>query len=196
MQDHIIYNEWSQPLVEKTGISGLIKQYQAQLKAFIRKRVDSKEDAEDILQEVFFQLVKADNLIKPIEHVSAWLYRVARNQIIDWSRKKREEEIPVFQDDDDEYIFKELSDVLLNEKSTPETEYLRSMVWTELESALSELPPEQKEIFEQTELQGLSLKEISSQSGVPINTLLSRKRYAVLHLRDRLKDLYYELLEN
>jgi RNA polymerase sigma factor (sigma-70 family) len=181
------------------NITELIVEYQPRLKAFIRKRVDNKEDAEDILQDVFYQLVKAvDDTLNPIEQVSAWLYRVAKNTIINHGTKKREESMPVYQNDEnDSAILKDFSDILFSNGETtpsPETEYLRSLVWTELETALSELPPEQREIYELTESEGIPLKEIAQTTGLPVNTLLSRKHYAVLHLRKRLKDLYVDII--
>ncbi|MCL1943770.1 MAG: RNA polymerase sigma factor [Candidatus Azobacteroides sp.] len=180
------------------NITNLIVEYQPRLKAFIRKRVSNKEDADDILQEVFYRLVKADNLMNPIEQVSAWLYRVARNLIINNGIKKHEEELSYFQQgDDSDEIMKDFSEILFGGngyESSPETEYLRSLVWTELENALSELPAEQREIFEKTELEGITVKEISKETGVAVNTLLSRKHYAILHLRERLAELYEEII--
>jgi len=184
--------------VTKDNLEEQIKEYQPQLKSFIRKRVDNKENAEDILQDVFYQLTKTVNTaMNPIEHVAAWLYRVAKNTIINYSTKKREEEIPVYQNDEEDIeIFKDFSEDLFSNESSPspETEYLRSVVWTELEAALAELPPEQREIFELTELDGIPVKEIAQTLGVPVNTLLSRKHYAILHLRKRLKELYCDVL--
>ena len=187
--------------ISKHDVSEVVTTHQSRLKNFIRKRVSSDEDVEDILQEVFYQLVRADSLAKPIEQVTAWLYRVARNIIINWGIKKREEEIPVYLGDDEnddgdngDKILKEFADILFDKVSTPETEYLRSLVWVELEGALSELPPEQREIFELTELNGIAVKEISRATGVPVNTLLSRKHYAVVHLRKRLAELYNEII--
>ena len=178
----------------------LIAEYQPQLKAFIRKRVPNKEDADDILQDVFYQLIKAvDNTMNnPIEQISAWLYRVARNLIINKGTKKREESLPYYNNDEsDENVLKDFSEVLFSNKESspsPETEYLRSLVWTELENALSELPPEQREIFELTELDAIPVKEISETTGVPVNTLLSRKHYAIKHLRKHLTELYEDLI--
>ncbi len=176
----------------------LITEYRPQLKAFIRKRVSNEEDADDILQDVFYQLLKTlDDAMHPVEQVSAWLYRVARNLIINKGTKKREEEFPVYYDNEsDDAVLKDFSEILFNDETSPspETEYLRSLVWTELESALAELPPEQREIFELTELDGLPVKEISETTGVPANTLLSRKHYAVKHLRKRLAGLYKDVI--
>jgi RNA polymerase sigma factor (sigma-70 family) len=179
------------------NLNELIAEYQPRLKSFIRKRVADKADAEDILQDVFYQLAKTTSLaLNPIEHVSGWLYRVARNIIINKGIKKREEELPVYHNDDsDDEVMQDFSEILFGGTSqSPETEYLRSLVWTELETALAELPPEQREIFELTELDRLSVKEISEAMDVPVNTLLSRKHYAIMHLRKRLSGLYAEIV--
>ncbi|HSD08981.1 RNA polymerase sigma factor [Flavobacterium sp.] len=181
--------------IQQQDVGTLVTAYKPRLKAFINKRVSNKEDAEDILQDVFYQLAKVDTAMNPIEQVAAWLYRVARNMIINKQTKKREEELPSYQNDDDD-VMKDISEMLFSNQTSPspETEYLRSLMWIELEEALSELPLEQREVFEKNELEGLSFKEISEETGVSVNTLLSRKRYAVLHLRDRLSDLYEELI--
>jgi RNA polymerase sigma factor (sigma-70 family) len=180
-------------------IGNLIEEHQPRLKSFIRKRVANKEDADDILQDVFYQLVKAlDEAVSPIYEVSAWLYKVAQNTIINTYKKKKEQPFPEFQDSDaDDTFILDLSDILLGKEEavpSPEMEYLRSLVWIELENALSELPAEQREIFEKTELEGLPVKEISLSTGIPVNTLLSRKHYAVKHLRKRLSDLYNDMI--
>lgn len=183
-----------------TDVEEVVTKYSSRLLAFIRKRVPVREDAEDILQDVFYQLVRTvDDATTQIEQVSAWLYRVARNAIINKGKKKREEEFPVFVNGDDDEIGAEFSDILFGDSdtpSTPETEYLRSLVWEELESALSELPAEQREAFELMEIDGLPAKEIAESTGIPVNTLLSRKHYAVKHLRKRLYELYAEMINN
>jgi RNA polymerase sigma factor (sigma-70 family) len=179
-------------------VEKLIAEHQARLKAFIRKRVASREDAEDILQDVLCQLAKtAENTVNPIEQVAAWLYRVARNAIINHRLKKREAPMPACRNDEgDEEMMDDLSEILFDAgaSTSPEAEYLRSMVWTALENALAELPPEQREIFELTELDGLPVKDISKATGTPVSTLLSRKHYAALHLRKRLARLYEEVV--
>lgn len=175
-----------------------IAKYTPKLKSFIRAQVSSGDDADDILQDVFYQLAKTvDNAMNPIENISAWLYRVTQNMIINAETKKKEVRMPVSQDDDDENVLEEISGLLFHEdenEDTPETEYLRSLVWTELENALAELSAEQREIFELTELDGVPVKDISETTGVPVNTLLSRKHYAIVFLRKRLRTLYNDLI--
>jgi RNA polymerase sigma factor (sigma-70 family) len=187
------------PVKNQRDTEKLIAKYQPQLKSFIRNRVKNREDAEDILQDVFYQLVKTVNTaMNPIEQVSAWLYRVARNTIINHAAKKREEEMPAYRNDDgDTEMLEDFSEVLFNDDEaslSPETEYMRSLIRTEMERALAELSPEQREIYELTEMNGIPVKEIAQTTGVPLNTLLSRKHYAVLHLRKRMKELYCEII--
>jgi len=182
-------------LKERPHIAEIIRNYGSRLSGFIRKRVRNSEDAEDILQEVYYQLADADRLLKPIDQMAAWLFTVARNRITDLYRKKKTESLPEFlSETEEDYQFAELSDLMFDNGSTPEDEYLRSLVWIELEKALDELPIEQREVFEFTEMKGLSFKTISEQTGIPVNTLLSRKRYAVLVLRERLQLIYDELI--
>jgi len=182
-------------LANQRNISEVVKTYTNRLQGFIRKRVDTVEDADDILQDVFYQLTEADSYLKPIDQLTAWLYTVTRNRITDWYRKKKAEPLPAFSDDEDEDgVMNELSELLFDNGSTPETEYLRSLVWTELEEALALLPAEQRLVFELTEMKGLSFKEIAEQTGEQVNTLISRKRYAVVFLRQRLQVLYDELI--
>ncbi|MDR1517514.1 MAG: sigma-70 family RNA polymerase sigma factor [Dysgonamonadaceae bacterium] len=184
-------------MVENKRRKNLEKQitaYQPKLRSFIRGRVSNDEDVEDILQDVFYQLIKTvDAAINPIENLSGWLFRVARNTIINLKKKKKEEGMPYYQGDDGEFV-QDLSEILLKENSTPESEYLRSLIWKELENALAELPPEQRSVFELTEFEDIPVKEIAKTSGVPVATLLSRKHYAVLHLRKRLKNLYEDMV--
>ena len=182
-------------LVQSQNITETFKEFGNRLKGFIRNRVKNAHDAEDVFQDVFYQLAEAERLMKPIEHMSAWLYTVARNRINDLYRKKKPKPISEYlSDDEDEGIAYEIRELLSDQECSPETKYLQSMVWEELEKALDELPKEQRIIFEMNELQGISFKEIAEQTGESENTLISRKRYGVLHLRERLRNLYNELI--
>lgn len=182
------------------NVGKLIKDNQPRLRSFIERRVPNKEDAEDILQDVFYQLLKTfENTTNPIGQVTAWLYHVARNMIINKSKKKHEEELPVAYEEEEEEegdFLENLSETLFNsDHQTPETEYLRSLFWQELEATLKELPTEQRKAFELTELEGLSVKEAAQQEKVPVNTLLSRKHYAITLLRTRLENLYNDIID-
>ncbi len=182
-------------VAQRANISEIVKEYSSRLSGFIRKRVNRLEDAEDILQDVFIQLSEAYRLMKPIDEITAWLFTVARNRITDSYRKKRPELLPEFYTDEDfENLNAGLGQLLPGNGDTPESEFIRSLVWDELADALNDLPEEQREVFELNELEGIPFKEISEMSGVPVNTLISRKRYAVLYLRERLEILYDEII--
>lgn len=182
-------------LDDPADIPHVYEEYQADLKGFISRRVTLKEDAEDILQNVFYNLSKIDLVENPIQQISSWLYSVTRNQIIDRNRKRKEERLPLLSNDDsDDDFWIDITEILADTADSPDTTYLQSLVWEELEAALKELPEEQKTVFELNEMQGFSFKEISESTGIPVNTLLSRKRYAILYLRERLKVLFEELV--
>jgi len=174
-------------------ISEVVKREQSRLREFIRRRVPDPGDAEDVLQDVFYKLVEANRLLMPIEHVTGWLFRVARNRITDLFRKKRPESFSDTAIADEEGELLQLEDLLPSADAGPEARYARSVLLEELESALDELPDEQREVFVAHELEGRSFKEIAAETGVNVNTLLSRKRYAVLHLRKRLQDIYDDI---
>jgi len=180
-------------LEQDERITGVLKREQARLRNFIRRRVRDAGDAEDILQDVFYELVEANRLLMPIEHVTSWLFRVARNRITDLFRKKKPESFSdaVVADADGELL--QLDDLLPSTDAGPEALYARQVLLEEVESAIDELPEEQREVFVAHELEGRSFKEISAGTGVSVNTLLSRKRYAVLRLRGRLQSIYDEL---
>ncbi|MDR1110094.1 MAG: sigma-70 family RNA polymerase sigma factor [Deltaproteobacteria bacterium] len=166
-----------------------IESCQGRLKAFIAKRVPFSE-VDDVFQEIVHNLIRADSLNGPIDLVAAWLFRAARNEIVDRYRKKRE---VLLLDDPDVRLpdeFSEISQVMLSAPLDPEEAYLRSLFWQELEEALGGLPKEQREAFVRTEFMGASFKELSAETGIPVNTLLSRKHKAVLALRERLLELY------
>ncbi len=174
-------------------ISEVVKREQSRLRNFIGRRVPDPRDAEDILQDVFYELVEANRLLMPIEHVTGWLFRVARNRITDLFRKKKPESLngtAVAGDDDDELL--QLEDLLPSPEAGPEALYARTVLLEEFESAVAELPQEQREVFMAHELEGRSFKQMAAETGLSVNTLLSRKRYAVLHLRERLQGVYDE----
>lgn len=157
---------------------------------FIRRRVPDASEAEDILQDVFYEFVAAYRLPEPIEQVGAWLFRVARNRIIDRFRKKKEELLPEVSGEGDEGTW--LDEVLPSPDAGPEAAYARAVLLDEVYAALEELPQQQREVFAAHELEGRSFKELAAESGVGVNTLLARKRYAVVHLRARLQTIYDE----
>jgi len=174
-------------------ISEVVKREGSRLRNFIRRRVPDPRDAEDVLQDVFYRLVEANRLLMPIEHVTGWLFRVARNRITDLFRKKTPE---LFSDavvENEEGEALQIEDLLPSPDAGPEALYFRNLLLDELELALDELPEEQREVFVAHELEERSFKELAEETGVSVNTLLSRKRYAVLHLRERLQGIYSEL---
>src|SRR5512141_1146046 len=179
-------------LEQDQRITDVVKREQSRLRNFIRRRVPDPSDAEDILQDVFYELVEAKRLLMPIEHVTGWLFRVARNRITDLFRKKKPENFSdaVVRDDDGEAL--KIEDLLPSPEAGPEALYARGVLLDELALALDELPAEQREVFIAHELEGRSFKELAAETGVNVNTLLSRKRYAVLHLRERLQSIHDE----
>ena len=176
-------------------ISQIVAEERLRLRNFIRQRVPDPLDVEDIVQEVFYELVEANRLLMPIDHVTGWLFRVARNRITDLFRKKKPE---LFSDTavaDEDGEVQNIENLLPSPDAGPEALYVRRLLLAELEKALNELPGEpfgQREVFIRHELEGRSFKELAAESGVNVNTLLARKRYAVLHLRERLQNIYDE----
>jgi RNA polymerase sigma factor (sigma-70 family) len=176
-------------------ISDAVARERSRLRNFIRRRVPDPRDADDILQDVFFELVQANRLLMPIDHVTGWLFRVARNRIADLFRRKtpgRFSDSPARDDEDDPPTLEEL---LPSPDAGPDALFARQVLLDELELALAELPAEQRAVFVAHELEGRSFKDIAAETGVKVNTLLSRKRYAVLHLRERLRGIYDEFTE-
>jgi RNA polymerase sigma factor (sigma-70 family) len=176
-------------------LSEIVTEQRSRLRNFIRRRVPDPSDAEDIVQEVFYELVEANRLLMPIEHVTGWLYRVARNRITDLFRKKKPEAFSdaAVEGDDGELLG--IEDLLPSPDAGPEAVYVRNLLLEEMEFALDELPNDQREVFVAHEIEGRSFKELSEETGVNVNTLLSRKRYAVLHLRERLQNIYNEFMK-
>lgn len=173
------------------NITEVINTYSKRLMGFIRKRVGNEADAEDILQDVFYQLL-GDT--KPIEQLTAWLFTVTRNKITDRNRKKKPELLDDLYTGYGEDTDFDWTNLFFDESQSPETAYLRSLFWETLQAALDELPAAQRDVFVLNEIEGVPFKEIAEQTGETINTLISRKRYAVLHLRERLLTLKNELL--
>jgi RNA polymerase sigma factor (sigma-70 family) len=179
-------------LEQDQRISEVVKREGSRLRNFIRRRVPDQRDAEDVLQDVFYRLVEANRLLMPIDHVTGWLFRVARNRITDLFRKKKPELFSDAASEDEEGESLQIEDLLPSPDAGPEALYFRNLLLDELELALDELPDEQREVFVAHELEGRSFKELAEETGVSVNTLLSRKRYAVLHLRERLQDIHDE----
>lgn len=177
----------------KQNIIQAVGDYGKRLFRFIRGRVNTDEDAEDILQDVWYQFSNAMNA-DPVEHAGAWLFRVARNRIIDKYRRYQPDSLEemITPGDEGEFSFGE---ILAADNAGPEADHLRNLFWKQLFSALDELPIEQQQVFIRNELEGIPFNELSRQTGEKINTLISRKRYAVLHLRKRLEQLYKEIIE-
>lgn len=193
----VTLNESSMTSEQDRRISATVRREGGRLRSFIRSRVLNAAEAEDILQEVFYELVATHRLMQPIEQVGAWLLRVARNRIVDRFRRKRLEqgaELPAAQGGDWEEDDSRLEELLPAIGPGPEGEALRQLLLEQVEDALDELPPEQREVFIAHELEGASFKELAERWGVSVNTLLSRKRYAVLGLRGRLQEVYDEWL--
>jgi RNA polymerase sigma factor (sigma-70 family) len=166
-------------------ITEVLRREQARLRSFIRRRVPDPRDAEDILQDVFYELVEANRLLMPIDHIAGWLFRVARNRIIDLFRKRQPEKFT-------EEQLLHIEDLLPSAEAGPEALYARQVLLEELDEALDELSEEQRDVFIAHELDGRSFKDIAAETGLSVNTLLSRKHYAVLHLRRRLQSIYDE----
>jgi len=199
MDEQSTHTMTEQGFEQDRQISEIVAEERSRLRNFIRRRVPDPRDAEDILQDVFYKLVEANRLLMPIDHVTGWLFRVARNRITDLLRKKRPENFSDRAGDintagengrDDELL--QLEDLLPSPDAGPEALYARSVLLDELELAVDELPEEQRAVFVAHELEGRSFKEMAAETGVSVNTLLSRKRYAVLHLRERLQSIYDE----
>jgi RNA polymerase sigma factor (sigma-70 family) len=189
--DEALKTQWRMAEQDQ-GISEAVDRERARLRNFIRRRVADQGDAEDILQDVFYELVEAYRMMQPVEQVTAWLFRVARNRITDLFRRKKREarSEPAAITEDGETVSWE--DLLPSLDAGPQAAFARRVLIEELDAALDELPDEQRDVFIAHELMGYSFKELAAQSGVSVNTLLSRKHYAVVHLRQRLQAIYDE----
>lgn len=176
-------------------IAEIVVKERPRLRNFIRRRVPDPSEVEDIVQDVFYRLVEANRLLMPISNVTGWLFSVARNRITDLFRKKKPEAFSEQAVENEEGELLQIEDLLPSPDAGPEAGYLRNLLLEELELALEELPDEQREVFVAHELEGRSFREMAEESGTSINTLLARKRYAVLHLRERLQDIYDEFIK-
>jgi len=176
-------------------IAEVVAEQRSRLRNFIRRRVPNPADADDIVQEVFYELVEANRLLMPIEHITGWLYRVARNRITDLFRKKKPEPFSEAAVEGEDGELLRIEDLLPSPDAGPEALYFRNVLLDELEFAIGELPEEQREVFVAHELEGRRFKELSAETGVSVNTLLSRKRYAILRLRERLQSVYEEFAD-
>jgi RNA polymerase sigma factor (sigma-70 family) len=175
-------------------ISAVMGREGSRLRNFIRRRVPNDADVEDLFQDVFMELVEANRLLMPIDYVTGWLFRVARNRITDWFRKKKPESFSDAVVDDEDGELLQIEEMLPSPEDGPEALYVRHALLEELKHAVGELPEEQRHVFIAHEIEGRSFKELAKESGVGVNTLLSRKRYAVLHLRERLQTVHDEFL--
>jgi RNA polymerase sigma factor (sigma-70 family) len=182
-------------LEQDQRISEVVKREQSRLLNFIRRRVPDPADAEDVLQEVFYRLVEANRLLMPIEHITGWLFQVARNRITDLFRKKQPETFSALVIADENGDELQFEDLLPSPDAGPEAEYARKLLLEELRRAIDELPKDQREVFVANEFEGRSFKQLAEQTGVNLNTLLARKRYAVLALRERLRRAYDDFLK-
>ncbi len=174
---------------DEVPLGAAVEKERARLFGFIRRRIRDEGDAEDLLQDVLYHLVASRSVTEPIENLTAWLFTVARNKIVDWYRKRRPAPLPAAAEDGP----LDFEAVLADPAGGPEFDYWRSELWDALAAALDDMPEAQRDVFVAHELEGASFKEIAERTGEPLNTLLSRKRYAVLFLRERLRDLYDEL---
>ncbi len=177
------------------NIASVISRFGKRLLGFIRQRVGNEADAEDILQDVWYQLTTTVDT-EPVEQISGWLFAVARNKIIDRYRKRRPESLEPILRDGEDAGGADLTGILLDDSQNPETANLRALFWKTLREALDELPDEQRKVFVWNELEGIPFREIATMTGENMNTLISRKRYAVLYLRERLMTLYHEIIEH
>lgn len=183
--------------MEGKELDDLIKQQTPKLRAFVRDRVRNREDAEDIVQDTFYQFVRTIRMIEnPVVQVTSWLYTVAHNLIVNHDKKHREESLPTYQSDpDDDNYLGDLSEIMMaDDRDSPDIKLLRTMVWQELNRVMDELPDVQRQALQLTEVDGLSVREAAERMGVSVNTFLSRKHYAVVHVRKRMRTLYQELI--